>query len=386
MRHPFSSWIHWLFLRGQGLRAGWRLLGHLTFVLLCTVVVFGATYGFIAGGIIDPTGWNGALSLALQAVILFLIMGSAHILSAWLLDARWTGDSRGPGRLRGVGIGGPFPRSLLETAGGFALGGVLLVPALAFMALGGVSVQLSGTFEPLRWLIWTFILYMAATNEELLFRGYGFQWLAASLGRLLSFVTRLLSLTLSERLWLWLSFGGLAVIFSLLFGLMHLANPSADLISSINTSLAGIWLALIVLRTRTLTWAIGAHLGWNHAQGLVFGTPLSGISAETLGAPLPSILTTTFSGASWLSGGGYGPEGSLGSTVAVLFGIGVAALLPRRPDAQSLLALVDPSALSEDSTDPDDDDDDSDWDDRPASLTWAEWDILPTTEDSAPED
>jgi hypothetical protein len=46
------------------------------------------------------------------------------------------------------------------------------------------------------------------------------------------------------------------------------------------------------------------HLGWNIAEGSLFGAQVSGYDQG------PSILRTTLSGPAFLTGGSFGPEGS----------------------------------------------------------------------------
>jgi membrane protease YdiL (CAAX protease family) len=72
----------------------------------------------------------------------------------------------------------------------------------------------------------------------------------------------------------------------------------------VTTLLAGWLLALAYLRTRALWVSWGFHFGWNASMGLLFGLPVSGL---TIFSPVVSTYTR---GPIWLTGGGYGPEGS----------------------------------------------------------------------------
>lgn len=342
-RHPdapaprWRQHVRWFFLFDDRLRAGWRLLGHLAFLIGFTVLTTLAVIGLVYVAPVGLDASGGAL-LAMQAGFMLVPLLGATLLSAWLLDRGFRGQARRVGTLSGVGLGGPPLRVFGELTGGLLLGALALVPALAIMAIGGIYVDLAPV-EPARWLGWTAILAAAATNEELLFRGYACLWIGAGLSRLVAWGADRAGLTLpvpSSAI----GFGIVVVVSTVLFGLLHLSNPSAGALSSLNTTLAGLWLLVVVLRTRTLTWAIGAHLGWNHAQGLLLGLPLSGLDVHTLGRSLPSVLQVSFDGPTWLAGGGYGPEGSIGATVALVLAIGVAAVLPRRPDACAALPLL----------------------------------------------
>jgi len=94
-----------------------------------------------------------------------------------------------------------------------------------------------------------------------------------------------------------------------------LNNPnSTGVFPFINTALAGVWLAIAFLRTRTLWFPLGVHWAWNWALGSLFGLPVSGLTDL---APNP-LLRGIDSGPAWLTGGSYGIEGGLACTVALI--------------------------------------------------------------------
>jgi len=105
---------------------------------------------------------------------------------------------------------------------------------------------------------------------------------------------------------------GIAVL-SLLFGLVHWGNPSRTVVSTANTVLIGIVLAIAYLRTEALWFPIGIHFGWNFTLGVVFGLPVSGIDAFGV------IVHGQARGPLWLTGGAYGIEASAVATGVVAF-------------------------------------------------------------------
>jgi len=121
-------------------------------------------------------------------------------------------------------------------------------------------------------------------NEELVFRGFPLQTLVEVVGE-------------------WPAIVGL----SLLFGAMHLNNPSVSVLGVVNTVVAGILLSLAYVRTRSLWMPYAIHVGWNVGLGFVFGFQLSGID-------IASLFTTGTAGSEAILGGGYGPEGGLLAT------------------------------------------------------------------------
>ena len=126
------------------------------------------------------------------------------------------------------------------------------------------------------------MLMAAAADEELIFRGYPFQRLVEVAGPVLA-----------------------VVVVSALFGAAHLRNPFQNWISTLNTALVGVLLAICYLRTRALWLPLGIHFAWNFVQGFVLGMPVSGVTFHH------GILQAKISGPFWLTGGAYGPEGSI---------------------------------------------------------------------------
>lgn len=96
------------------------------------------------------------------------------------------------------------------------------------------------------------------------------------------------------------------IISGALFGLMHLGNPHASLIAGIAIALeAGILLGAAYAMTRNLWLPIGIHIGWNFAEGGIFGAAVSG------GMGGRGLFAIPLNGPDWLTGGAFGPEASV---------------------------------------------------------------------------
>ena len=157
------------------------------------------------------------------------------------------------------------------------------------------------------------VFALAAAFEEALFRGYILQTLnRAGLG--------------------WLAIG----LTSAFFGLAHMANPAANLISTTNTVLAGIWFGLAYLKTRDLWFPFGIHLMWNWMQGSILGIEVSGLT-EISPAPLFNEIDR---GPAWLTGEHYGIEASIACTIAILISIAAIHFLPGVGPDEELLAMT----------------------------------------------
>lgn len=97
---------------------------------------------------------------------------------------------------------------------------------------------------------------------------------------------------------------------SLLFGLAHLVNPNATLWGALVIAIeAGGLLTAAYVATRKLWVPIGLHLGWNVAGSAIFSTEVSGNNTPQ------GLLDASTSGPMLITGGEFGPEGSVYSIV-----------------------------------------------------------------------
>lgn len=111
------------------------------------------------------------------------------------------------------------------------------------------------------------------------------------------------------------------ILQSIIFMLLHAGNPGMGLIPYINLFLIGFLFGQVVIITDNLMLASGLHWLWNYAQGCIFGIKVSGLEG------MPSVLLCEMSGASLITGGDFGIEGALSTTIVTLIVIGV--LLPK---------------------------------------------------------
>jgi membrane protease YdiL (CAAX protease family) len=242
---------------------------------------------FLAGLFQPRLEWFGRTGLDTQSLLYYLCLnGFVLVLSAAYLRG-FDGSS-----LRALGLWfdrGWFRQASVGTAWG---AGVISGTALLLVVTRAASFASVASGPLSRVLRLAAFLFLAAAFEELVFRGYAFQRLAAALGPVAA-----------------------AFAASAAFGVAHYANPQATLLSTLNTTLAGLLLATARVRSRALWMPIGLHFGWNLFLGPVFSFPVSGYTFGAGGVPAPPA------GPIWLTGGAYGPEGG-----AALTGILAAAI------------------------------------------------------------
>ena len=137
-----------------------------------------------------------------------------------------------------------------------------------------------------------FAIYLpAALHEELVFRGYAFQ--------------KLLRWNRAVALF------GVALVFAAL----HAGNTSVTPLALANVFLGGILLGLAYERYERLWFPIGLHLSWNLMSGPILGHEVSGYTSAR------TVFVLVEHGPAWLTGGGFGIEGSAWMTLVELLAI-----------------------------------------------------------------
>lgn len=106
------------------------------------------------------------------------------------------------------------------------------------------------------------------------------------------------------------------ILTSLVFGIIHLFSPGVTIISFINLIMSGVFFALYAIKQECLWGVWGCHFGWNLAQGNIFGFNVSGYTP--FGIKLFNVNIKDFN---ILTGGDFGPEGGLLTTLTLLIGI-----------------------------------------------------------------
>ena len=256
--------------------APWRLV---LFLLLCSLCVFAVVVVLkpILGTLETFTGIEGTQDAIAISIALIL----AHWITFVTYDKR-------PWSFVWLDKRAAQPRPILM---GILLGGApIAIVSLLLLNLGQLDYEPTENGPSMRLALQLLIILLpAALMEELLSRGYLFASLREWLGPKVAILTT-----------------------SLGFGLLHYGNPNVTTLSLVLVTLAGVYLAVVLLVTQSMYAAWVSHFMWNFVMAALLHTPVSGIP---LSKPDYQIVD---SGPDWLTGGRWGPEGGAAAGAAMI--------------------------------------------------------------------
>jgi membrane protease YdiL (CAAX protease family) len=222
-----------------------------------------------------------------QAILVFLLLAGYAVLGFVFLRQRHSVSAQGLPRRQG------WTR---EFGMGLATGwGIALVCVIPMALIGGIAVILTGNASEWGWLLADTAFFLLATlAEEIAFRGLGFQCFVESVGPL-----------------------GATFAFSLYFAVVQQLLPGSSRTSFVVSVVLGLLLSVAYLRTRALWVSWGLNFGWKASRALLFGLTVCGVGSHS------SVVEGDPMGPFWLTGGGFGLDGSWIAFVAMLVAIPV---------------------------------------------------------------
>ena len=267
------------------IRSGWLrvLLFGAAFCLLtlliaipAAVLLAGVTFDALKSNLLDTL--EGLLTgnyLWLMILVEFAIaVVSVGIFRMWI-------DRRG---LKGLGWS---PEGFTgEAVIGLFMGPAVMGVAALLMWWSGHVSWVDIAWDPSSLFVSLGLMALIAYSEELVFRGY----ILANLME--SFPNKWVAL----------------IVTSVLFAAFHFTGPGIHTLAFLNLFLAGCLLGINYLYTRNLWFSFFFHLSWNFFQGPILGFRVSGLS-------FPSLLVTETKGDLLITGGDFGLEGSILTTV-----------------------------------------------------------------------
>lgn len=269
------------------------------FLFLILLVAFSATLGTLAamaGLITRSNQFTSGLfySEATKAI--------GTLLATWVmsrLEGRKLGEyglpwNAGQGKLffQGAAFG------IVEICG---VVGVL--GATGYYSFGSLELHGAGL---MKWAIfWAALFVMVGFFEEYAFRGYAQFALTKGFG-----------------------FWPAAIVTSVIFGVVHIANPGESWPGILGVLVVGIFWCFTLRRTGTLWFALGMHAAFDFGETFLFSVPDSGVV-------FPGHLSSAVihDGPAWFVGGTAGPEGSVldFAILGILFYV-VHRVYPAKPE------------------------------------------------------
>jgi uncharacterized protein len=286
--------LHPIFIGPDGLRSGWRLL--IYFILYRFFI-------YIAGLVLSLTSPTGATRLW------FYMSGEAASLIAAVVPALLMArlEARPFGH-----YGLPRSKDFSKLFWAGTLWGLIAITAL-LMTMHEITVQHAHVFDfghlaihgarLIKFaLFWGVFFLLVGFYEEFYFRGYALFTLTAGLKFLDSFrAPHAQKRRITDTLNFWIA----AVVLSGYFGSVHLDNAGENPTGALAAALIGLFFCLTLRRTGNLWFAVGFHTSFDWGETYLYSVPNSGTTAPG------HLLSSSFHGPNWLTGGSVGPEGSV---------------------------------------------------------------------------
>ncbi len=273
-----------------------------------------ALFYFIAARVLARHAANGIASASWQPLV-------EQALLAFLLLAGYAGMgfslARQPHPVRTQGL--PFRSGWRGELGlGLATGwGIAAVCVIVMAIVGGILVRFHPEPAAWGWLAADIAYFLLlALAEEVAFRGYGFQRLSRALG------------------------SSVAVMgYGLLYALLERLQPGANTASIFVAFAFSLALSAAYLRTRALWLSWGLNFGWKASRALLFGLAVSGNSSHS------SVVEGNPMGSFWLTGGGFGLDGSWFAFLILLAAIPLVYRITRDLDFQHNAPEIIPGGI-----------------------------------------
>ncbi len=265
-----------IFRGPHGARAGWRLL---LFLVIAIGLFTGMQYAILLAvrrsGMKPPDGLSPVV-LGISDLVVLLATVIATLIMA-RLERRRLRDYGLPGR---TAFAGEFWGGCLF---GFAAVTLLIVLIWIFGGYSFGTLAIHGRTLVLFVVLWAIASLLIGFAEEFFFRGYP-------------------QFTLSTGIGFWPA----AFLISFLFGALHyFTKPHERWPDWACTSLLALLLCLMLRRTGDLRFPIGMHAGFDFGAIFIYSGPNGGELAHG------RLLSASFHGPMWLTGGPLGPEASL---------------------------------------------------------------------------
>ena len=285
---------------GGRLRAYWQFLVAVLYFFLARSLARHAA-GRLAG---DP--W---FPLVEQAFLAFLLLMGYAALGLWM--NRQTHPITAQGLPRRPGWPG-------EVGLGLATGWGMAVACVVLLAVGGgIAISISTHASAWGWLLFDAAFFALATlAEEIAFRGYGFQCFVRAVGPL-----------------------GASLGFAAYYAIIQSLVPGSSRASVLVSVALGLVLSAAYLRTQAIWLSWGLNFGWKASRALLFGLAGNGVNSHS------PVVQGDPMGPFWLTGGGFGLEGSWITFILLIAALPVVFRLTRELDFSYNAPVILPAGI-----------------------------------------
>jgi membrane protease YdiL (CAAX protease family) len=285
---------------------GSRLRAYLEFIAAILYFFVARSFAQRIAGRLWAEAWS---PLGEQAILAFLLV-AGYAAFGFLIDRQTK-----PISAQGLPMRAGWPR---EAAMGLAVGWTAVVLCVVPMALiGGIAIVISTHAPAWGWLVADFAFFaLGALVEEVTFRGYGFQRFERVVGPY-----------------------GASIGFALFYAILQALLPGTTNISIAVSLILSLLLSMAYLRTRALWMSWGINFGWKASRALVFGLAVSGVNSHS------SVVEGDPMGPFWITGGGFGIDGSWIAAIVLLSAFPVVYRITRELDFQYNAPLIVPGGV-----------------------------------------
>jgi uncharacterized protein len=205
-----------------------------------------------------------------------------------------------------------------ETGLGLSLGwGLAVACVLPLTLIGGIAVRFATGRYAWGWLAADAAFFaFVALAEEVAFRGYGFQRFTQALGRT-----------------------GALLSFALFYAIVQALAPGSSSASFAVAFALSLLLSSAYLRTRALWVSWGINFAWKACRALLFGLAISGNGSHS------PLVQGDPMGPFWLTGGGFGLDGSWITFFILLAALPVVYRITRDLDFQHNAPVIVPGGI-----------------------------------------
>src|SRR6185437_11483238 len=244
-----------------------------------------------------------------RALLVFLLIAGYGLMGLWFNRQLHPVSEQGLPLRKGF---------LREGALGLAVGwGAALVCVILLALGGGIAIVIFTRPSAWAWLAADAAFFaLWALGEEIAFRGYAFQRFEKSAGSL-----------------------GAALGFAAYYAVVQMQLPGTSYESVAVSVVLSLLLSAAYLRTRAIWLSWGLNFGWKASRALIFGLPVQGLNAHS------PVIQGNPMGPFWLTGGGFGLDGTWIAFAVILAAIPVIFHVTRDLDFRYNAPILVPAGI-----------------------------------------